>query len=83
MYRQASARRPTSIETGYKLVTHVIGQDFAVTQNYQAFKIFYVHPKVSNLAKKFEHKILDGCRWNVYYRVTPLDREDAAKQLKS
>ena len=36
------------------------------TQNYQAFKIFYVYPKVPNSARKFDHKILDGCPWNVY-----------------
>ena len=38
----------------------------AVTQNYQAFKVFYVDPKVPNSAKQVDHKILDGCPWNVW-----------------
>ena len=56
MYRQVSARRPNSIDKGYKFL--IIGRIIRL--------IFYVYTKVPNSAKMFDHKILDGCPWNVY-----------------
>ena len=92
---QVSAKRPKSIEKGYIFLIMdirfwknfwrlflLITFSSAVTQNYHAFKIFYIYPKIPNSAKTYDHKIWDGCPWNVYW-VTSLGREDAAKQLTS
>ena len=55
-------------EKGYKYL--IIGTTFCkflkIVFTNHIFKIFYVYKKVPNTTKKFDHKILDWCPWNVY-----------------
>ena len=57
-----------NMKKGYKYL--MIGTTFCkflkIVLTNHIFKIFYVYTKVPNSAKKFDHKILDWCPWNVY-----------------